>query len=325
MFVRAMFLGLLLTLVTPAGSVAQVIPGDILNPPPFPAARRASPVRTNIVINRPARVVTNVAPYSLPGRPGVVTGSPAAPVAAAKPNPLEFDAKEKTVEVKVGESEAQFRFAVTNISKEEVTVLMVHTSCGCTAAKLPASPWVLKPGEGGEVAATMNLAGKFGTVTKTVTVVSTAGSTPLIVKAVLPKDAYEQMQRMGERSRNMQVAAADRQAVFRGDCARCHVETSIGKTGKDLFTSACAICHESEHRATMVPGLRGRPGTFQREYWTQWIRQGKEGSLMPAFDHRKGGPLTDEQVESLADYLAGEFAKEKPEILPAAAVPGGGR
>jgi mono/diheme cytochrome c family protein len=320
MFVRALFLGVLLSLANPLGSVAQVIPGDVLNPPPFPAVRRSNPIRTNIVSNRPARVVTNVATYGVPGRPVL----PAGGAAAAKPNPLQFDAKEKTVEVKVGENEAKFRFAVTNISKEEVTVLMVHTSCGCTAAQLPASPWVLQPGEGGEVAATMNLAGKFGTVTKTVTVVSTAGSTPLLVKAVMPKDAYEQMQRMSERSRNMQVAAADRQAVFRGDCARCHVETSIGKTGKDLFTSACAICHESEHRATMVPGLRGRPGTFQREYWSQWIRQGKEGSLMPAFDHRKGGPLTDEQVESLADYLAGEFAKEKPEPLPAAGASGGG-
>jgi mono/diheme cytochrome c family protein len=321
MFVRPMLLSVLLGIAGPFGALAQAIHGDVLNPPPFPTPGRPTVgranvvIRTNIAASGVPRVVGNPSPSTLPIRPTVASTVNA----AARPSPLQFDAKEKTVDVKPGETEAKFRFAVTNISGEDVTVLTVHTSCGCTAAQLPSSPWILKPGEGGEVAATMNLAGKFGTVTKTVTVVSSAGSTPLLVKAVLPKDAYEQMQRMSERSRNMQVAAADRQAVFRGDCARCHVETSIGKTGKDLFTSACAICHESEHRATMVPGLRGRPGTFHRDYWSQWIRQGKEGTLMPAFEHSKGGPLTEEQIESLADYLAGEFAKEKAEPVPAAA------
>jgi mono/diheme cytochrome c family protein len=271
----------------------------------------------------PVRVRTNLSAFPVSGFPGAAT--PARPLATASvpkvvsaPDSLKFDAKEKTVNVKTGEQEAKFVFAVTNVSKQDVVIMSVHTSCGCTAAKLPSTPWVIKPGEGGEIGATMNLAGKYGTVTKTVTVVSSAGSIPLIVKSVLPQEAYAAMQRMTERSRNLQIAAADRQVVFRGDCARCHVETSVGKHGAELYNAACGVCHDAEHRATMVPQLRGRKGEFSKEYWNLWARNGKEGSLMPAFDTRKGGPLTDDQLESLATYLATEFPKEAlpPHLKP---------
>jgi mono/diheme cytochrome c family protein len=269
----------------------------------------------------PTRVRTNSVVYP------AVTGVPTLPAikpAATNPDALKFDAKEKVVNVKSGELEAKFAFAVTNVSKEDAIIMSVHTSCGCTAAKLPSTPWILKPGDGGEIAVTMNLAGKFGTVTKTVTVVTSSGSIPLFVKSILPQDAYQNLQRMTERSRNLQIAAADRQAVFRGDCAKCHVEAGVGKKGHDLYAASCGVCHDAEHRATMVPILRGRPGTFAKDYWANWVRNGKDGSLMPAFDTRKGGPLTDEQIDSLVDYLAGEFPAEpvpKHLVLPAPVVP----
>lgn len=210
MRVRSMLMSLGLTWVLASGAVlAQALDPEPVNPPPFPARLRPSNLATNRTVLRPSRPLTNGFTYAAPSRVPAATQ-------AVNANALQFDSKEKTVHVKSGESEAKFTFAVTNVSKEDVTIMSVHTSCGCTAARLPSTPWVLKPGEGGEVGATMNLAGKFGTVAKTVTVVSTVGSVPLLVKSVLPKDAYEQMQRMGDRSRNLQIAAADRQAVFRG-------------------------------------------------------------------------------------------------------------
>ena len=228
----------------------------------------------------------------------------------ARAEALRFDAREKTVHVPSGQFEAVFAFAVTNVSPTNVTIGSVHTSCGCTAARLPSSPWILAPGQGGEIGATMNLAGKYGTVIKTVTVISDAGSFPLTVRAAMADDAYEQLQRNANRSRNLQVAAADRQAVFRNDCARCHVEPTKGKSGKDLYAAACGICHDSPHRASMVPALRGRPANYPAVYWNQWILHGKEGSLMPAFSQAKGGPLTPEQCDSLTAYLTGDFTKE---------------
>ena len=257
--------------------------------------------------------------------PAVGGLTPGGPRAAVTPAGLAFDALEKTTQVTNGAADATFTFAVTNVSKEDITILSVHTSCGCTAAKLPQQPWLLHPGDHGEVGATMHVAGKWGTVTKTVTIVSSVGSHPLLVKSILPEINSPAAMRMTERSRNLQIAAADRQAVFRNDCAKCHVEPTVNKTGKDLYLAACGVCHDAEHKASMVPALVGRPGTFDEAYWTQWVRNGKEGSLMPAFEAKQGGPLSDDQVKSLTSYLANEFVLQSgttPGAFSPVAIPG---
>jgi mono/diheme cytochrome c family protein len=73
--------------------------------------------------------------------------------------------------------------------------------------------------------------------------------------------------------------------------------------GKDLYVSACAICHEGERRAEIVPDLRAIKHETNAEFWRNWIANGREGSLMPAFSHEHGGPLTDAQMTSLVEYL----------------------
>jgi len=225
-----------------------------------------------------------------------------------KPGVLEFDAMAKHVDLTEEERKAAFVFAVTNRSADEVTVSYINTSCGCTAGKLPASPWKLKPGEGGHIDVTMDTTGKMGRVTKTATVVSSAGSYTLTVSANIPTPAPTAM----NRSRNLQVAAADRQAVFRGDCAACHVQPTHGKVGRELYEAACGICHEAEHRASMVPDLRTRLRNTDRNYWAKWISDGRVGSLMPAFAGRNGGILTDKQIVSLVDYLEDDYKKNPP-------------
>lgn len=233
--------------------------------------------------------------------------APASPVAVV-PNPsaLAFDAVQKSFEAKKGENKAEFSFAVTNVSSEEVVITRVQTSCGCTAAQLPRQPWKMAPHESGVIGVTVDLAGKFGTINKTATILSSAGSFPLSVRIVLPPfDANAA--RMGDRTRNLQVAAVDRQAVFRGDCASCHVTPTVGKVGHDLYDTACGICHESVNRASMVPALYSLKKPTDSAYWTQWITQGKEHSFMPAFALKSGGILTDEQIRSLVEYLEGDF------------------
>jgi hypothetical protein len=38
--------------------------------------------------------------------------------------------------------------------------------------------------------------------------------------------------------------------------------------------------------------------------------EGKEGTLMPGFGQRQGGPLTEEQVNSLVEFLPKQFPKK---------------
>src|SRR5207253_1461165 len=109
---------------------------------------------------------------------------------------------------------------------------------------------------------------------------------------------------MSDREKSQTIAKADRQAVFKNDCASCHVEKSKGLTGAALYKEACGICHESEHRATFVPDLHALNKTTDANYWREMISIGKLNTLMPAFAAEQGGPLSKEQINSLVAYLA---------------------
>jgi len=106
-----------------------------------------------------------------------------------------------------------------------------------------------------------------------------------------------------ERARGIAAAKIDRQAVFKGDCASCHANHLGGKYGQQLFAAACAVCHEANPRATMVPDLHHLKDQTSQEFWSAWITSGKAGTLMPAFSSAQGGPLNDMQIASLAAYL----------------------
>lgn len=236
------------------------------------------------------------------------------PAANAVSTNLVFDATTKEFVSKVGERMAEFDFSVTNTGPVDVTVNSVRASCGCTTPKLPALPWKLAPGESGSFHVTTDLAGKFGTFQKSIFMDTTDGPKLLYVKIVMPITANGMASAPGvdARTRNMQIAHSDPQSIFRGDCASCHSKPTLGKKGEELFTAACAICHESHERAILVPDLQALKNTPTRAYWDAWIRNGKVGSMMPAFALEKHGPLSNEQIDSLVDYLDSEFKTRKP-------------
>ncbi|MDB6017571.1 MAG: hypothetical protein JWR19_2060 [Pedosphaera sp.] len=241
---------------------------------------------------------------------------PAAATPASPGDSLVWDALKKDQETKPGQTSAGFFFSVTNTASSDVVIDHVQTSCGCTVAKIPSQPWILKPGADGRMDVSVDLKGKSGTIYKTVTVFFTNGAPKQLTIQVVIPDSPEMV-----RFRNQQMAIADRQGVFKGDCARCHVEPTRGLLGKELFATACGICHESEHRASMVPNLHALNHSTDHIYWTQWISNGKAGTLMPAFAADQGGPLSADQIASLADYLSQSISPH-PQPIPAANVEG---
>jgi mono/diheme cytochrome c family protein len=296
-------------LCTPIALVAQEAPPfDTRFPsaPPPPQVRppTASPAPGALT---PAQAHTQVTPNFGPLASGV----------------LAFDAEQKEYITKPGEYVADYVFLLTNISPAELTIYRVHTSCGCTTTKLPPMPWKLPPGGSGEIPVHMNLAGKSGVVFKTVTLQTDKGQKPLGVKATITAMDPNLMS-AADRERNQLLAKADRQAVFKGDCARCHVEPVIGKVSKDLYTTACGICHEAEHRATMVPDLRNLPNDTNADYWRLMITLGKPNTLMPAFAQAQGGPLSDMQVNSLVQYLAATMPAQGTNSRPRLSQPAAG-
>jgi mono/diheme cytochrome c family protein len=230
------------------------------------------------------------------------------PTPTAPANALVWDSETKTYAAKPGDAIAPFVFNLTNVSSAEVVITSVHTSCGCTVAQLPEQPWHLAPGTNGQIKVTVNLAGKMGHVTKQVTVNSSAGVKYLLVNVDIPPAAPAAAENMrGDRNANMALARGDRQAVFKGDCAKCHVEKGVGKMGRELFAADCGICHDSPRRAAMVPDLRAPKTLRDHAFWVNWIEHGKVGSMMPAFAQSEGGPLTQAQIDSLVSYLSQNY------------------
>jgi mono/diheme cytochrome c family protein len=266
------------------------------SPPGFNATLPGAPATP-----APAPQVRPPLTLTLPGaQPPPVQLPPAAgPLPAGV---LAFDSESKEYTTKSGEIIASYVFNLTNVSPDEVVISYVQTSCGCTTAQLPPMPWKLAAGGTGQIPINMNVQGKSGTVLKTVTLHTDKGQKVLMVKANIPQPEAQLMTAL-DRERNQLLAKTDPQAIFKGDCARCHVQPVIGKVGKELYTAACGICHDAEHRATMVPDLYNLPNDTSADYWKLMVTHGKPNTLMAAFAQSQGGPLSDMQIASLVDYL----------------------
>lgn len=289
-------------------------------PPPPPPVRRIGPAprlvpvrpdleaKKTLVAAVPDVPVPLVNPQPALPNPAPLPVAPAPP--AAHPGALVFDAEQKDYTAKAGEASAAFTFNLTNVSSAEVLVNRVTTSCGCTVAKLPEQPWHLAAGTNGPINVTVDLRGKSGTIMKSVTVDSTAGIKSLLVRVTIPPPQAIAAASPMDRTRNLALAQADRQAIFKSDCAECHVKPAVGKLGKELYAGACAVCHDAEHRATMVPDLHVFKHPESRDYWAYTISEGKANSLMPAFAQKSGGILTEQQVASLVDYMTTGFAND---------------
>jgi mono/diheme cytochrome c family protein len=242
-----------------------------------------------------------------PANPAVTTPPVYVPDTSHSSEPLgggilAWDATIKETNAPADAGSAYFVFSFTNVSPGNVVLLNVRTSCHCTTAHLPPLPWTLPAGTNGQIGVNVDLTGKSGTLLKTVTVTADKGTQTLMAKINILTPVARTLTD-ADRARGVEMSKADRQAVFRGDCATCHVKPGQGKYGKLLFDADCAICHEGEHRASMVPDLHALKVPTNVEFWQTWISHGKPGSLMPAFSTTDGGPLTDMQIGSLASYL----------------------
>lgn len=228
------------------------------------------------------------------------------PSTAAPPasHPLVWDATEKTLTPKPGETMADFQFTVTNTSDKEVTIEQIRPTCGCTVAEMPSSPWVLGPHSSGTFTGAIDFRGKEGTEAKGLYVNSSAGTQVLRIVVKIPT-----VDEAGRRE-NQRIAQANRQAVFAGKCADCHREPAVERRGSELFIAACGVCHLAPRRASMVPDLLTARQHRDAEYWRHWIREGKDRTLMPAWAKDRGGPLTDEQVESLVEFAVRTLPSE---------------
>lgn len=227
-------------------------------------------------------------------------------------NDLAWNDTEQRRVVMEGAGGVLFKFQMQNVSQHPMVIEKVNASCGCTTIDTREMPFTLAPGDSEELQISMSIAGKFGTVTKSVLVQGSRATWTLLVTTEIKPPSDEVLvpgvpdgggMSAGVRGRNIELATTDRQAVFKGDCATCHSRPATRQIGYGLYIGACAICHDAKHRASMVPDLRVVDESRDAVYWREHITDGIEGTLMPAFATEKRGILSDEQIESLVKFL----------------------
>lgn len=146
----------------------------------------------------------------------------------------------------------------------------------------------LKPGEKGEIKVTVDIRGKFGKIMKTVQVSTndpqrpqTTLSMTMTVKDLIHMKKYR---------------AAE---IFNGPCKGCHVDRGRSRKGFDLFLNDCKMCHDAGRSASPLAQMRLKP----KEDIEKAIRHGVEKTSMPGWDIRQGGPLGEDEIRSLVDYI----------------------
>lgn len=270
---------------------------------------------------QPAQPAVPLPPVLRPPAPTpAVPHEPQPALADLSADIIAWDSMDKAVTVDAGTPNSSFSFSFTNVSSEPVTILSVRTSCGCTTAQLPPMPWLVQPDTPETLNINMNLAGKNGTVIKSVTFQTDKGTKNLLVRTTIVPLPTSSGMATGSREQNQVLALVDPKAIFRGDCASCHVEPAKGKMGAELYTAACGICHEAEHRASSVPDLKVAKQERDENYWHNWIKSGRPGTMMAPFAISEGGILTDEQISSLVNHLM-KAMPTKPTSTSAASVP----
>jgi mono/diheme cytochrome c family protein len=93
-------------------------------------------------------------------------------------------------------------------------------------------------------------------------------------------------------------------------------EGADSERGAELYRTYCAMCHGADGRGRVGANLHAFPGIDVDAAMQQTIANGVEGSVMPAFSDKQGGPLSDVDIADISVYLTGVLEGTQP-IAPA--------
>ncbi len=178
-------------------------------------------------------------------------------------------------------------FLVRNNSQQNIELVDIQTSCGCTAAE-PDS-YIIAPNGFTQLKVAVDTTAKQQDIKKVVHVTDSSGhKATATLRFNVVENPHFTMKQRGVKS------------IFDGQCASCHFKPLVGvKEPHKLYEIGCAMCHGEEAEGAYAPKLRGH----KLAYLKQIIAHGMGNRQMPGFARADGGPLTDAQIESLAAWL----------------------
>ncbi len=249
-------------------------------------------------------IVALVAAYALvPSRfDGGLHAERTIPVDSTKKG-AQIDLKEDTYDFRDIEqgTKAEHNFIIGNSGTDTLVIMGTHPSCGCTAAVIEGNSRIA-PGRTVQLRVTFDANNKpEGPIIKSVTITSNSKDR---------SDAQVRIQGRVVKSKLAHKVTMHLDGLFQGDCASCHVTKGKGELGARLYEADCAICHGT--KADAKPGAELASEAMMKHTPKQWksiIENGIPNTGMPAFHTKNKGPLGDEEIASLVEYM-GAFKKE---------------
>jgi cytochrome c553 len=183
-----------------------------------------------------------------------------------------------------------FKFKNDGLGK--VKIGDTESSCGCTTASAALKEYAA--GEAGEMEVVVDTKGKKGIIVKTVTLTLENNTVEKVELSLAMKLEPPPHPPLGE-LRNINAEPF---------CKRCHLESGEGQSGIFLFHRVCSQCHGKK-------GTGGFGIAFNNAKWQKIddarikkvIKAGVADKFMPSFVDGVTPPLTEEQVDSLVQYI----------------------
>jgi mono/diheme cytochrome c family protein len=193
-------------------------------------------------------------------------------------------------------------FLVYNKGGRHLRLHRVDASCGCTVADI--SRRIIAPGDFSRIRVVLDTSLKIGKIRKKLTLFSNDPQRPALALFVIGEAQAARM----DGHAPITLGPRDRLTLFKGECASCHVQKGVGKTGQALFQADCAMCHgqSAEGHLPSGPSLLG--GKADQEAWIAHTRRviadgSPHSPQMPPFSQAQGGPLNPDEIDSLVAFL----------------------
>ncbi len=194
-------------------------------------------------------------------------------------------------DIKEGEA-AIATFLIRNNNKQAIELVDIQASCGCTAAE-PDS-YLIEPNGFTQLKVAVDTTAKQKGIKKSIFITDSLGNkaTAMLTFNVISNP-------------HLKMGAV--KGIFDGECASCHYKPLIGVIKPEkLYDVGCAMCHGEAATGAYAPSLRHRNIKMLKTIITQGVGKPQ----MPGFGLAHGGPLSTQQIHTLAHWLSN--LPEKP-------------
>jgi len=189
----------------------------------------------------------------------------------------------------------EVRWTLHNDGPAPLEIASISASCACLSAR--ASVTRVQPGGEATIVGTFDPVGLVGEKRESISIRTDGASRGEIFAVLRARVVPPVLEGLPAGH-----PATSGQNYLMGSCGACHAAPASGKSGAELYAAVCAMCHGSAGEGRLAPPLR-LARARQEDELSSAIALGTADPRMPGFSTEMAGPLSPEQIASLARLL----------------------